>query len=158
MADHLVLDRGGEEGRHREGEDLPRDGLGDREVALGVPQAPERLLEVRGAAGTGSAGYRYALTDLGRQRAQQFLEINQYVGPAPVPLRQYVEVVRSLATHRPSGRDLLSQVYFIGVKSQTVVLVTGAFTGMVLRTSPLRAPRYSAQSWVTGSYQLPKAK
>jgi len=42
------------------------------------------------------------------------------------------EVVRSLTTQRLSGRDLLDQLYFIGVKSQTVVLVTGAFTGMVL--------------------------
>src|SRR5512137_2543558 len=46
----------------------------------------ERLLEVRGAAGAGSAGYRYALTDLGRERARQYLDVNQYVGPAPVPL------------------------------------------------------------------------
>jgi phospholipid/cholesterol/gamma-HCH transport system permease protein len=29
-------------------------------------------------------------------------------------------------------RDLLYQIYFIGIKSQSVVLVTGAFTGMVL--------------------------
>src|ERR1043166_5033479 len=29
-------------------------------------------------------------------------------------------------------RGLLPQLYFIGVKSQSVVLVTGAFTGMVL--------------------------
>lgn len=43
-----------------------------------------------------------------------------------------MEVVRSVTTHRLSGRDLVNQLYFIGVKSQTVVLVTGAFTGMVL--------------------------
>lgn len=42
------------------------------------------------------------------------------------------EVVRSLVTHRPSGADLIYQLHFIGVKSQSVVLVTGAFTGMVL--------------------------
>ena len=42
------------------------------------------------------------------------------------------EVVRSVCIHRPSGRDLLYQLYFIGVKSQSVVLITGAFTGMVL--------------------------
>jgi phospholipid/cholesterol/gamma-HCH transport system permease protein len=29
-------------------------------------------------------------------------------------------------------RDLLYQIYFMGVKSQSVVLITGAFTGMVL--------------------------
>src|SRR5205085_8302991 len=33
---------------------------------------------------------------------------------------------------RPSWRDLLYQIYFIGIKSQSVVLITGAFTGMVL--------------------------
>ena len=49
----------------------------------------ERLLEVRGAAGTGSAGYRYALTDLGRDRTREYLAINGYIGPAPVPLHQY---------------------------------------------------------------------
>jgi phospholipid/cholesterol/gamma-HCH transport system permease protein len=31
-----------------------------------------------------------------------------------------------------SWRDVVRQVYFIGVKSQSVVLITGAFTGMVL--------------------------
>lgn len=33
---------------------------------------------------------------------------------------------------RVGWRDLLRQIYLIGVKSQSVVLVTGAFTGMVL--------------------------
>ena len=41
----------------------------------------ERLIEVRGAIGSGTAGYRYALTDLGRERARQYLDVNQYVGP-----------------------------------------------------------------------------
>lgn len=42
------------------------------------------------------------------------------------------EAVRSLSSHRLDGRALVYQLYFIGVKSQSVVLVTGAFTGMVL--------------------------
>jgi phospholipid/cholesterol/gamma-HCH transport system permease protein len=42
------------------------------------------------------------------------------------------EVLVSLFTLRVSGRDLVYQLYFIGVKSQSVVLITGAFTGMVL--------------------------
>ena len=46
----------------------------------------EKLIEVRGASGTGTAGFRYALTELGRERTLQFLEANQYTGPAPVPL------------------------------------------------------------------------
>ncbi len=43
-----------------------------------------------------------------------------------------VEVARALGSIRSVGRELLAQVYHIGVKSQSVVLITGAFTGMVL--------------------------
>ena len=60
----------------------------------------ERLVEVRGTGGAGSAAYRYALTDLGRDRARQHLEVCQYVGPAPVPLAQYVAAVKSMAAGR----------------------------------------------------------
>src|SRR5262249_55586524 len=56
----------------------------------------ERLVEVRGATGSGTAGFRYALTDLGRERATQFLEINRYVGPAPVSLASYVATMDTL--------------------------------------------------------------
>ena len=42
------------------------------------------------------------------------------------------EVIASALTFKVAWRDLLYQIYFIGVKSQAVVLVTGAFTGMVL--------------------------
>jgi len=42
------------------------------------------------------------------------------------------EAVGSLFHLRVAWRDLLFQVYFMGVKSQSVVLITGAFTGMVL--------------------------
>jgi phospholipid/cholesterol/gamma-HCH transport system permease protein len=42
------------------------------------------------------------------------------------------EALASLLTFKVTGRDLLYQVHFIGVESQSVVLITGAFTGMVL--------------------------
>jgi phospholipid/cholesterol/gamma-HCH transport system permease protein len=42
------------------------------------------------------------------------------------------DVAKSIFTQKKSSRDLLHQIYFIGVKSQSVVLITGAFTGMVL--------------------------
>jgi hypothetical protein len=61
----------------------------------------EKLAEVRGASGAGNAGYRYILTDLGRDRAMQFLEINRYIGPAPVPLAQYNAYVRACMAARP---------------------------------------------------------
>jgi phospholipid/cholesterol/gamma-HCH transport system permease protein len=42
------------------------------------------------------------------------------------------ETLASLFRCRVVWRDLLYQIYFMGVKSQSVVLITGAFTGMVL--------------------------
>lgn len=42
------------------------------------------------------------------------------------------ETFHSLFTRRPNFKDFLYQLYFIGVKSQSVVLITGGFTGMVL--------------------------
>jgi phospholipid/cholesterol/gamma-HCH transport system permease protein len=43
-----------------------------------------------------------------------------------------VEALQSLRQRRPSWRDFLYQLQFIGVKSQSVVITTGAATGMVL--------------------------
>ena len=60
----------------------------------------ERLIEVRGATGTTASSYRYGLTDLGRDRARQYLDINQYIGAAPVPLAAYVAQMRALAASR----------------------------------------------------------
>src|SRR5437588_5142692 len=42
------------------------------------------------------------------------------------------DTATSLLTFKVAWRDLLYQIYFVGVKSQSVVLITGAFTGMVL--------------------------
>ena len=61
----------------------------------------EKLVEVRGTSGAGAAGYRYILTDLGRDRAGQFLDMCRYVGPAPVPLAQYNAYVRAGMQARP---------------------------------------------------------
>src|ERR1017187_5737722 len=42
------------------------------------------------------------------------------------------ETLTSRLRGRIDSRYLLYQLYFMGVKSQSVVLITGAFTGMVL--------------------------
>jgi hypothetical protein len=60
----------------------------------------ERIVEVRGAAGSGTAGYRYALTDLGRDRAALHFAANHYAGPVPVSLEAYVSAMRTLAASR----------------------------------------------------------
>jgi phospholipid/cholesterol/gamma-HCH transport system permease protein len=42
------------------------------------------------------------------------------------------DTFQSLFTFKVAWSDFLYQFYFVGVKSQSVVLITGAFTGMVL--------------------------
>ena len=54
----------------------------------------DKLCEVRGHGEPLGVLYRYTLTDAGRHRAQAYLEVSRYVGPAPVPLRQYEAMVR----------------------------------------------------------------
>src|SRR5436309_7129003 len=53
----------------------------------------EKCLEVAGGDLIGRVSYRYNLTELGRRRAQDAMELCAYVGPAPVPLDDYVEQV-----------------------------------------------------------------
>jgi predicted ATPase with chaperone activity len=60
----------------------------------------EKLIEVKGAGGAGTAGYRYAQTDLGRERALRFMDMCSYIGPAPVPLAHYNDYVRAQASGR----------------------------------------------------------
>jgi predicted ATPase with chaperone activity len=51
----------------------------------------EKCLEVVGGDLIGRVSYRFNLTELGRRRAQEAIKICAYVGPAPVPLEDYVE-------------------------------------------------------------------
>src|SRR5262245_49966556 len=70
----------------------------------------EQLIEVRGASGSGTAAFRYALTDLGRSRARQFLDISEYVGAAPIPLSAYISYMKELRDSRGYiDRERLSQ-------------------------------------------------
>ncbi|MCI0704030.1 MAG: ATPase [Planctomycetia bacterium] len=51
----------------------------------------EKLIQVDGGDLVGDVSYRFSLTDLGRDRAKAAMEQCAYVGPAPVPLDDYVE-------------------------------------------------------------------
>jgi predicted ATPase with chaperone activity len=51
----------------------------------------EKCVEVTGGELIGRVSYKFALTDLGRRRAQDAHTQCAYVGPAPVPLEDYVE-------------------------------------------------------------------
>jgi predicted ATPase with chaperone activity len=55
----------------------------------------EGLTTLFGASGTSSAGYVYALTQKGFNRAEAALARSGYIGPAPVPLDEYLAEVRA---------------------------------------------------------------
>ncbi len=52
------------------------------------------FMEAKKSLGMGSSTVLYALTETGRNQAREYMENNQYTGPAPVPLYQYTEIVR----------------------------------------------------------------
>ena len=51
-------------------------------------------VQIKRSLGMGNVGSVLTLTEAGRERAREYLEANQYAGPAPVPLEQYTEMVR----------------------------------------------------------------
>ena len=79
----------------------------------------EARVEVRGIATDGSvANLRYALTDRGRTAAMDAMGRSGYVGPAPVPLEDYVKVAQAQTVH---GRNI------------NAAEMKNAFDGVVLR-------------------------
>jgi hypothetical protein len=58
----------------------------------------ERMVDVLGQAGP--FGYRFAVGQRGRERAQRLLEISGYVGPAPVTLDAYAAFLNWQLSHR----------------------------------------------------------
>ena len=51
----------------------------------------DKSVEVTGGDMVGEVSYRYSLTDMGRKRAVEAMDLCGYVGPAPVPIEDYVE-------------------------------------------------------------------
>jgi len=54
----------------------------------------QHQIAVKRSLGMGSVAALLTLTESGRSRAREYLEANQYSGPAPVSLAQYAEMVR----------------------------------------------------------------
>jgi hypothetical protein len=76
------------------------------------------------AATAQSAGLRYGLTDRGRASALEALMRGGYVGPAPVPLAEYVRVVAAQTVHD---------------RRVTRTAMTAAFADVVLRDGMLES-------------------
>ena len=87
--------------------------------------------EIVGGSGIGGPSYRYRITDAGRQRAMLFLENNQYVGVAPVPLGQYVAYLRAYrdAVPRSITRARVREAFSHLVLSERVLDQVGPAIG-----------------------------
>ncbi len=70
----------------------------------GIVQAlrREELVEISGANSLGDSGYQYLLTNKGIARAEGALRRSGYIGPAPVPLAKYIELVLTQARNKPT--------------------------------------------------------
>ncbi len=74
----------------------------------------ERLIEVK-KGGDIRAAYTFALTDFGRERAREYLQLSAYVGPVPVTLKQYTEVARRQTVRKMSVNPASMARAFDGV-------------------------------------------
>jgi predicted ATPase with chaperone activity len=54
----------------------------------------EELVEITGSKGFGERGYQWTISGKGIDRAREALDRDQYIGPAPVLVEHYVEMVR----------------------------------------------------------------
>jgi hypothetical protein len=68
----------------------------------------QHVIEVKGMMGN---DYSFSLTSAGRMLATARNEACQYVGPAPVSLQQYHDVVRAQAAHVHLSRESLRQAF-----------------------------------------------
>ena len=57
-------------------------------------------VEVKSSEGFGLSSSLFALSEMGRKRAREYFDINQYVGPAPVTLDLYRKAVTSQRLHK----------------------------------------------------------
>lgn len=72
------------------------------QLALGFPvvdqvlafMKQQQLAEVVGSSGMGEQLYQYSLSNKGFEKAEEALNRNQYIGPAPVRFEQYLDVLK----------------------------------------------------------------
>jgi hypothetical protein len=120
---------------HNRGDALARDLAGALGLKFRLVQEvlddlkAQHLIEVKRSTGAGFIGDMnsiFSLTDSGRERARLYLEINQYAGPVPVPLKQYTELV--LLQRPPNGWlsfDALKKAYAHIVVTQDLLWQLG---------------------------------
>lgn len=91
----------------------------------------EKLIEVVGANSVVEQQHEYALTDKGYEKATEALDRNQYVGPMPVPLKDYVELAHQQAVRAVSIRpdDVYGSLSDLELDQQIRRLIGAAVNG-----------------------------
>jgi energy-coupling factor transporter ATP-binding protein EcfA2 len=74
---------------------LPYDNVIDQAIAY---LRREQMCEIKGSGGIGERAYRYQASTKGVERAKEIGERTQYLGPAPVTLDAYIEMMRQQTT------------------------------------------------------------
>jgi len=74
---------------------LPYDNVIDQAISY---LRREQMCEIKGTGGIGEKAYRYQITSRGVERAKEIGERTQYLGPAPVPLSAYSEMMKRQTT------------------------------------------------------------
>lgn len=67
----------------------------------------EKMIEIQ--AELSPFNHRYAITQRGRDTATRSLETTGYLGPAPVPLAQYVQLLESQESQRPAVSQAMAE-------------------------------------------------
>jgi len=75
----------------------------------------EKFVEVRGQSGFGESAFQYLISEKGADKAREAMERSQYAGPAPVPLRMYIESAKEqnrkkLIVHQEDLRKVMTNL------------------------------------------------
>ncbi|MBM4380096.1 MAG: AAA family ATPase [Deltaproteobacteria bacterium] len=82
----------------------------------------EKLVDLRGGKGFGRVSVEFVLTEKGREYARDALARNTYVGPAPVPITQYNNLINTQTQELPvvSRDDLMMGLAHLTVNRELV--------------------------------------
>jgi predicted ATPase with chaperone activity len=82
----------------------------------------EQMAEVVGSTGMGEQLYQYSLSTKGLEKAEEALNRNQYIGPAPVPFEVYLEVLKkqSIRSVRVTPQTVEGAVSHLVLSQDTV--------------------------------------
>lgn len=74
-----------------------------------------KFIQIGSQGGVNEASYRYSITGLGVEKAQEALERSQYAGPAPVSLEQYIDAIHAqnrekLVVHQRDLRKVMTNL------------------------------------------------